>query len=128
MKIIIILKLITALGIFNVWVLRFNKMTEYRGGSAKSLKEEFEVYGLKLWTMYLIGAIKIIVSILFIISFIMKDAYILDELISLYGSATMSLIMFGAILMHVKNQDPIKKSFPAITMLTMYSIIFFYYI
>ena len=128
MKIIIILKLITALGIFNVWILRFSKMTEYRGGSAKSLKEEFKIYGLKLWTMYLIGAIKIAVSILFIISFFIKDVYNLDELIGLYGSAIMSLIMFGAILMHVKTQDPIKKSFPAITMLTMYSIIFFYYI
>jgi len=128
MGIIIILKLITALGIFNVWILRFRKMTEYRGGNSKNLKEEFEIYGLKLWSMYLIGTIKISVSILFIISFFIKDVYNLDELISLYGSAIMSLIMFGAILMHIKTKDPIKKSIPAITMLTIYSIIFFHYI
>ena len=59
MDIIIIIKIITALGIFNVWMLRYNKLTEYRGGNARSLKEEFETYGLNLWLMYIIGAIKI---------------------------------------------------------------------
>ena len=68
MDIIMIIKIITALGIFNVWLLRYNKNTEYRGGNAKSLKEEFKTYGLNSWFMYLIGAIKIGISILFIVS------------------------------------------------------------
>tara|TARA_B100001758_G_C18388040_1_gene601278 strand:- start:411 stop:785 length:375 start_codon:yes stop_codon:yes gene_type:complete len=120
MDIIIILKVIAALGIFNVWILRYNKATEFRGGKAMSLKEEFETYGLNLWSMYIIGGIKISISILFIVSCFSEDINILD----FYGAAIMSLIMIGAILMHLKVNDPFKKSIPAITMLVMYAIIF----
>ena len=126
MDIIITIKIISALGIFNVWMLRYNKMTEFRGGNAKSLKEEFETYGLNLWLMYIIGAIKIGVSILFIISCFSGYINILDFAV-FYGSAIMSLIMIGAIFMHLKVNDPFKKSVPAISMLAMYSIIFFNY-
>ena len=122
MDILFIIKIMTALGIFNVWILRYNKTTEYRGGNAKSLKEEFETYGLKSWFMYIIGAIKIVISILFILSCF----NILDSAV-FYGSAIMSIIMIGAILMHLKANDPFKKSVPAISMLTMYSIIFLNY-
>ena len=37
------IKIITALGIFNVWLLRYNKNTEYRGGNAKSLKKNLRL-------------------------------------------------------------------------------------
>ena len=111
MDIIITIKIISALGIFNVWMLRYNKMTEYRGGNAKSLKEEFETYGLKSWQMYIIGAIKIIISILFIVSCFSEYVNMLDFAV-FYGSAIMSLIMIGAILMHLKVNDPFKKSMP----------------
>ena len=120
------IKLITSLGIFNVWLLRYNKNTEYRGGNAKSLKEEFETYGLNSWFMYIIGAIKIGVSILFIISCFNIFSKMLDMTI-FYASVIMSLIMIGAILMHIKVNDPFKKSVPAITMLTLYSIIILNY-
>jgi len=120
------IKLITSLGIFNVWLLRYNKNTEYRGGNAKSLKEEFETYGLNSWFMYIIGAIKIGVSILFIVSCFNIFSKMLDVTI-FYASVVMSLIMIGAILMHIKVNDPFKKSVPAITMLTLYSIIILNY-
>ena len=109
MDIIITIKIISALGIFNVWMLRYNKMTEYRGGNAKSLKEEFETYGLKSWQMYIIGAIKIIISILFIVSCFSEYVNMLDFAV-FYGAAIMSLIMIGAILMHLKLNDPFKSA------------------
>ena len=121
------IKIITALGIFNVWLLRYNKNTDYRGGNAKSLKEEFETYGLNSWFMYIIGAIKFGVSILFIVSCFNIFSKMLDVTI-FYASVVMSLIMIGAILMHIKVNDPFKKSVPAITMLTLYSIIILNYI
>ena len=126
MDIIMTIKLITSLGIFNVWLLRYNKNTEYRGGNAKSLKEEFETYGLNSWFMYIIGAIKIGVSILFVVSCFNIFSKMLDVTI-FYASVVMSLIMIGAILMHIKVNDPFKKSVPAITMLTLYSIIILNY-
>lgn len=128
MDIIFIIKLVTVFGIFNVWMLRYNKSTKYRGGKAKNLKEEFRTYGLNKWTMYIIGSIKIGISILFIVSSLMNDSLILKDSIDFYGAATMSLIMIGAIIMHIKVNDPFKKSMPAITMLTMYSIIFMSYL
>ena len=126
MDIIIILKVIAALGIFNVWILRYNKATEFRGGQAQNLKEEFETYGLKLWSMFIIGGIKISISILFIAGLFTQKLTLLNYS-DLYGAGIMSIIMIGAILMHLKVNDPMKKSIPAITMLTMYSIIFLNY-
>ena len=123
MDIINAIKIITALGIFNVWMLRYNKITEFRGGNAKSLKEEFETYGLNLWFMSIIGSIKIVISILFIISCFSENINIL-YFANFYGAAIMSIIMTGAILMHLKVNDPFKKSIPAIIMLAMYSIVF----
>lgn len=40
------LQLILALGLLNVWLLRARSATRYRGGEARSLSAEFEVYGL----------------------------------------------------------------------------------
>ena len=48
-----------ALWILNVWTLRFNKDTGYRGGEAKNMKEEFAVYGLPEPAMYAVGATKV---------------------------------------------------------------------
>ena len=40
---ILALQLIVALGILNVWMLRPGKATPFRGGDAKSLRDEFAV-------------------------------------------------------------------------------------
>jgi hypothetical protein len=53
-----VLTVIISLGILNVWLLRFNKPTPYRGGTAKNLKEEFAAYGLPVWFMWVVGASK----------------------------------------------------------------------
>ena len=127
MEILNAIKIITALGIFNVWLLRYNKKTQFRGGNAKNLKEEFKEYGFNAFFMYIVGAIKIVISLLLILSCFSEYVNILDSAV-FSGSAIMSLIMVGAILMHLKVNDPFKKSVPAITMLTLYSIIFLNYI
>ena len=44
-------QVIAALGIFNVWIIRFGKATNWRGGDAKNLKDEFQVYGLPGWSV-----------------------------------------------------------------------------
>ena len=36
---VMILQLIIAIGLFNVWLFRFNKATEYRGGDSKNMKK-----------------------------------------------------------------------------------------
>ena len=56
---LIALKLIVALGILNVWLLRSGKATSYRGKNAQTLREEFAVYGLPYPVFCLIGLLKV---------------------------------------------------------------------
>ena len=103
---IIILKLIVGLSILNVWLLKRNKETIWRGGNAKNIIEEFEVYGLSRNVCHFIGLIKVSLSLLLLISIWFEQL----EKPSVIGLA---LLLFGSIVMHVKVRDPIKKSFPA---------------
>ena len=108
----LVLQAIVGLGIFNVWLLRFNKSSQYRGGHATNLKDEFAVYGIPAWAMYLIGVLKLgAASALFLGIFIP----------SLTGPAASIIVtlMFGAIVMHIKVKDPLVKSIPAALMLAM---------
>jgi hypothetical protein len=102
----LILKLIIGFSIINVWLFRFGKPTRWRGGDAPNMKEEFSVYGLPNWFMILIGTLKVVLSILLIVSIWISGI----EAIAAYGIAA---LMLGAIFMHIKVGDPLLKSFPA---------------
>ena len=54
-----ICQIVVGCGLLNVWLLRFNKATAYRGGSASSMLEEFAAYGLPAWSCYLVGFLKV---------------------------------------------------------------------
>lgn len=114
-----LINILIALCILNVWLFRFNKKTAYRGGNAKNMKEEFREYGLPMWSMYLIGSIKVILSIVLIIG-------IWTSKINIYTYIFMSILMTGSIFMHLKINDPIKKSVPAITILCLLLVVIFY--
>ena len=40
----LIFQILVALGLLNVWLLRFRKPTPYRGGQARSMPEEFAAF------------------------------------------------------------------------------------
>ena len=111
-SIINLVNIIIALGIFNVWVIRFNKKTDFRGGNALNLKEEFKVYGLPTWFMYLIGFLKLSFALILILGIWFKS-------ISIYAIYGMTFLMIGAILMHLKVNDPFKKYVPALSILIL---------
>jgi hypothetical protein len=107
-----ILQIVAGLGILNVWLLRFRKKTDYRGGNARSMTEEFAHYGLPGWSVYWIGFLKISAALgllggLIIHSLVLPSAFLLAAL------------MVGALAMHIKVQDPAKKSLPALSMLVI---------
>ena len=52
----IALKLILFVSIINVWFVRFNKPTQWRGGGAGSMKDEFRAYGLTGNLVYASGS------------------------------------------------------------------------
>ena len=111
-SLVILCQIIIALGIFNVWVIRYGKETSWRGGEAKNMKEEFAAYGLPGGFIFFIGAAKILLATCLIIGIwvtvLVKPAAI-----------AMALLMIGAVSMHVKVKDPLQKSLPAITMLVL---------
>ncbi len=112
MYVVSVLQIILAFGLINVWLLRFNKPTKYRGKGAKSMAEEFRAYGLPKWSMYVVGALKLLIAgnlllALWYPSFVCPAAGILV------------LLMLGAITMHIKVRDPFIRALPAILMLAM---------
>ena len=108
----IILNLVIAVTLLNVWLIRFNKQTIYRGGDSNSMTEEFFTYGLPKWFMYAIGSMKVIIAILLILGIWFSS-------LNLYCYITLSVLMLGAIVMHLKVKDKITKSVPAISILTL---------
>ncbi len=119
MTIIMILQLVIAIGLINVWIFRFDRATEYRGGDAKNMKEEFIAYGLPVWLMYFVGFMKLAIAIMLIISFWVEELLV-------YNLVVLALLMVAALLMHVKVKDPIKKSYPALSILFMIALIMYF--
>jgi len=114
----IVCQVIIALGIFNVWLLRFGKRTSWRGGSAGDMKEEFQTYGLPTWFMGAVGFLKVLFAVLLL-------AGIWYPAVTRPAALGMAVLMIGAIAMHLKVQDPAKKSLPAATMLVLSLIVVF---
>lgn len=109
---VIILKLIVGLSILNVWLVRSKNPTPFRGGEAQSISDEFKAYGLPMWFMWVIGTLKVVLALLLLYS--IHDSGM--EKIAAYGIA---FLMIGAVSMHFKIGDPLKKSFPAFTFLIL---------
>jgi hypothetical protein len=112
----IIAKIIIALCVLNVWLLRYKKSTPYRGGNSSSIKEEFSEYGLPEWSMYLVGGLKILLSILLLISIGYKN-------IEDFAAGGIAILMLGAIVMHLKIGDKLLKSMPAFIFLLLALIV-----
>ncbi len=105
------LQIVVALGLLNVWLLRFRQSTAYRGGGAHSMPEEFAAYGLPGWMLYVVGALKVggalcLINGIWFPSLVFPAALVIGSL------------MVGALAMHFKIGDPLKKSIPALFMLT----------
>lgn len=103
---------LAALGILNVWIVRFNKETEFRGGDAKNLPEEFEVYGLPRWMVYATGAAKISLALALLVG-------LRERRLTRPAASALAALMLGAVTMHLKAGDGPKKFFPAATILTL---------
>ena len=103
---------LAALGILNVWLVRFNRQTEFRGGSAENLPEEFEVYGLPHWMVYTTGAAKISLALALL-------AGLREPRLTRPAASALAVLMAGAIAAHVKVGDAPKKSAPAAGILVL---------
>lgn len=109
---LIALKLTVALGILNVWLLRSGKATAYRGNDAKTLREEFSVYGLPFPIFCLIGILKVGFALALLASFWIPS-------LAQPAAFGMGGLMLGAFFMHLKVKDPINKALPSLAVLAM---------
>lgn len=113
----LILQIIVALGIYNVWLLRPNLKTAYRGKGAANLKQEFLAYGLSVHFMRFVGAIKLLSATAFILG-------IWYPIFTKPGAFVLAMMMAGAVLMHLKVGDSFKRYVPALFMFVASVIIF----
>ncbi|GGD39066.1 DoxX family protein [Muriicola marianensis] len=114
-----VLQVIVGISILNVWLIQYNKATRWRGGDAKTILEEFRVYGLPSWFCYVVGTLKVFLAILLILG-------IWYPQLKLPAASGLALLLAGSISMHFRINDPLIKSFPASLFLAMCLIIIFY--
>jgi hypothetical protein len=101
---------IIGLGILNVWILRPQIATAYRSGHARNMKEEFAAYGLPVWFMYAIGAVKVGLALALILG-TWQPAIVRP------AAFAMAALMTGAVVMHIKVKDTLTKTLPSFIML-----------
>ena len=101
-----------AAGIMNVWLFRHKKPTRWRAGQAQNMTEEFAAYGLPPSVMWGVGIAKLSLAALLV-------AGLWWPAVTQPAAAAMAAMMLGAVLMHVKVKDPLKKSVPALSLLVL---------
>ncbi len=109
---LIALKLIVALGILNVWLLRSGRATAYRGKNAKTLREEFAVYGLPFPVFCLVGLLKVGLALALLTSIWIPS-------LAQPAALGMGALMLGAFIMHLKVKDPSSKALPSLAVLAL---------
>lgn len=112
----IIVQIVIALGIINVWLLRSDKATNWRGGNATNMQEEFAVYGLPTWSVTVIGGLKLLLAAALLLG-------IAFPALTIPAAVGMTVLMLGAIAMHFKVKDALTKSVPAFSMLALLLIV-----
>lgn len=101
-----LLTVAVSLVVLNVWFFRFNQSTIYRGGNASNMIEEFAVYGLSETMVYVIGGLKVLAALGLLIGFF-KEKTIIPS------AGLMTVLMFGAMIMHYRVADEAIKYLPA---------------
>jgi hypothetical protein len=109
---LLVCQVVAALGLLNVWLLRSSRPTPYRGGDARSMRDEFAVYGLPAWFAIVIGVLKV-GSALALIAGIWYPALVRP------AALVVLVLMLGALSMHFKIRDPLVKYAPAAGMLAL---------
>ena len=102
--------------ILNVWLLRLNNPTPFRGGDAITLVDEFTVYGLNDTMFYIVGFVKIVTAIFLLMGLFYRKTIV-------PAAAIIAAIMLVAVYMHFKVQDSFTKHVPALLMLILSAIL-----
>jgi uncharacterized membrane protein YphA (DoxX/SURF4 family) len=80
------------------------------------MPEEFAAYGLPKWLLWVVGAVKVSSAVCLI-------AGIWFPPLVVPAAASITVLMIGAIAMHLKVNDPLIKSVPASTILALLAVV-----
>lgn len=108
----IVLQVIAGLVIYNVWLVRHNRKTPYRAKGASNLRQEFIAYGLPVWSMYLVGIIKVAAATGLIVGVWLPG-------ITTISAAILGVMRVGAVFMHILVRDTLKRTLPALGILAI---------
>lgn len=106
------LKVVVSLGILNVWLLRRDRATAFRGRDATTMREEFAVYGLGYRMYCVVGLLKVALAVALLAS-------IFWPVLEQPAAMGMALLMLVAFVMHQKVRDPLVKALPSLAVLAM---------
>ncbi len=112
MTITTVLSVVLGLGLLNVWLVRAGSPTAFRGGASRTLKEEFEAYGLPGWMFYAVGTLKVGAALT-----LLAGPWV-PALVA-PAAGVVAVLMMGALAMHARVRDPLMKSAPAMLMLVL---------
>ena len=115
---IIVSQFFLALGIYNVWLVRMNKATAWRGGTAVNMEQEFHTYGLSTRFMHIIRVCKLTMATSLIVG-------IWYPPLTVFGALVLAALMLAAVVMHIKVKDPVQKSLPAASLLVLSLLVAF---
>ena len=88
-----------------VWLVRANRDTNYRGGDAKTMREEFAVYGFPDWLLFPVGILKVLLA-LFLLSGIWYAPIVRP------AATAMAFLMLVAVVSHFRvRSDSPRKAF-----------------
>lgn len=108
----VVIQLIIALGIVNVWILRPGRPTPWRPDGASNMKEEFSKYGLPDWLRVAVGFAKLALAGLLVVGIWFPP-------LAAGAAAALALLMLAAVIAHIRAGDPPRKSLPALAMLLL---------
>lgn len=106
---VVIGQCIVAFSVFTVMTVRYNAETSFRGGDAKTLEEEFEVYGYPPWACKVVRIVKTSLAVLLILGLVYPP-------VMPYGAFGILALMVGAAVSHMKVGDHWYKSVPSATL------------
>ena len=102
-----ILRIVVLVTILFVWVVRYD-----------NIRNEFREYKLPKWLRDLVGVLKITCAVL------MNSN---ENALILVGSGGLMILMTAALYTHLRVKNPFYKMLPALSMLSIASIVFFYF-
>ena len=118
-ELVMALQITIAVVIIAVWIFRPRLDTNFRAGDATNIVEEFAIYGLPKWSVYVIGVTKLTLASLLVLG-------IWYSSLVQFAALGMGVLMAGAVTCHLKTKgDPLSRATPASLMLVMCVVVFY---